>query len=158
MTVSDSVKPWSPAKKKWSLCSSNKDAKYSSWSNKIWNITLILKLIWSAMLSAVLFVFVSGALFCSSKIFFVYSVYSTVDLDCDLEKISRKRKFGIDVSYTFRIPTQNTLGTTKIHNDGFTTIFLHFNLKNCKNIISYLILCVSIRFCFEYLLLSFKCQ
>ena len=29
--------------------------------------------------------------------------YSTVDLDCDLEKISRKLKFGIDVPYTFRI-------------------------------------------------------
>ena len=28
---------------------------------------------------------------------------STVDLDCDLEKISRKLKFGIDVPYTFRI-------------------------------------------------------
>ena len=30
-------------------------------------------------------------------------IYSTVDLDCDLEKISRKLKFGIDVPYTFRI-------------------------------------------------------
>ena len=110
------------------------------------------------MLSAVLFVFVSGALFCSSKIFFVYSVHNTVDLDCDLEKISRKLKFGIDVPYTFRIPTQNTMGTTKIHNDGFTAIFLHFNLKNRKNIISYVILCANIRFCFEYLLLPSECQ
>ena len=29
--------------------------------------------------------------------------YSTVNLDCDLEKISWKLKFGIDVPYTFRI-------------------------------------------------------
>ena len=85
-------------------------------------------------------------------------IYSTVDLDCDLEKISRKLKFGIDVPYTFRIPTQNTMGTTKIHNDGFTAIFLHFNLKNRKNIISYVILCANIRFCFEYLLLPSECQ
>ena len=54
--------------------------------------------------------------------------YSTVDLDCDLEKISRKLKFGIDVPYTFRIhqkkvPTHSTLGTAKIHNGGFTAFF-----------------------------------
>ena len=30
-------------------------------------------------------------------------IYSTVDLDYDLEKISRKLKFGRDVPYTFRI-------------------------------------------------------
>ena len=29
-------------------------------------------------------------------------IYSTVDLDCDLEKISRKLKFGRDVPYTIR--------------------------------------------------------
>ena len=55
-------------------------------------------------------------------------IYSTVDLDCDLEKISRKLKFGIDVPYTFRIhqkkvPTHSTLGTAKIHNGGFTAFF-----------------------------------
>ena len=53
---------------------------------------------------------------------------STVDLDCDLEKISRKLKFGIDVPYTFRIhqkkvPTHSTLRTAKIHNGGFTAFF-----------------------------------
>ena len=58
---------------------------------------------------------------------------STVDLDCDLEKISRKLKFGIDVPYTFRIhqkkiPTHSILGKAKIHNGGFTAFFLHFNL------------------------------
>ena len=83
-------------------------------------------------------------------------IYSTVDLDCDLEKISMKLKFGRDVPYTFRIhqkkkkkiPTHSTLGMAKIHNNGFTVFFLHFNLKNHKNIISYVILCANIRFCF----------
>ena len=89
--------------------------------------------------------------------------YSTVDLDCDLEKISKKLKFGIDVPYAFRIhqrkiPTHSNLGTTKIHNGGFTAFFLHFNLKNHKYIISYVILCANIRFCFKYLLLPFECQ
>ena len=89
--------------------------------------------------------------------------YSTVGFNCDLEKISRKLRFGTNVPYTFRInlkkiPAHSTLGTTKIHNSWFTAFFLHFNLKNRKNIISYVILCTNIRFCFEYLLFSFKCQ
>ena len=92
----------------------------------------------------------------------VLIVNSTVDLDCDLEKISRKLKFRTDVPYTFRIhqkniPTHSTLETARIYNGGFTA-FLHFNLKNCKNTISYVTLCVNIRFCFEYFLLSFEWQ
>ena len=31
------------------------------------------------------------------------NTFSTVELDCDLRKISRKLKLGIDVPYTFRI-------------------------------------------------------
>ena len=57
-----------------------------------------------------------------------------------------------------KIPIHGTLGTAKIHNGGFTAFFLHFSLKNRKNIISYVILCANIKFCFEYLLLSFECQ
>ena len=92
-------------------------------------------------------------------------IYSTVDLDCDLEKISSKLKFGKDFPYTFRIhkkkqkkTTYSTLGTAKIHNNRFKSFCLHFNVKNHKNIILYVILCANIRFCFECLLLSFECQ